>query len=146
MDTYIVETHSRKRNERIFNFLTKAAEAADHVGIRAKLAAAVVIKNEIISIGFNRRKSHPFQAQYQTNDKQIYLHAETDAINRALKYISKEDLKKATLYVARVKYRDNKTKKAIWAESKPCSGCQKAIDSHGIKSVVHTHSEGYKYM
>ena len=53
---------------------------------------------------------------------------------------------KATLYVARVKYRDNKTKKAIWAESKPCSGCQKAIDSHGIKSVVHTHSEGYKYM
>jgi len=141
-----METHSRKRNQRILNFLTKAAEAADHIGIRAKLAAAVVIKNEIIAIGFNRRKSHPFQAQYQTNDKQIYLHAETDAINRALKYITKEELKKATLYVARVKYRDNKSKKAVWAESKPCSGCQKAIHSHGIKSVVHTHSEGYKYM
>ena len=90
-----MEPHSRKRNQRILNFLTKAAEAADHVGIRAKLAAAVVIKNEIIAIGFNRRKSHPFQAQYQTNDKQIYLHAETDAINRALKYITKEELKKA---------------------------------------------------
>lgn len=141
-----MESHSRKRNERILNFLTKAAEAADHVGIRAKLAAAVVIKNEIIAIGFNRRKSHPFQAQYQSNEKQIYLHAENDAINRALKYISKEDLKKATLYVARVKYRDNKTKKAIWAESKPCFGCQKAIHSYGIKTVVHTHSEGYKYM
>jgi deoxycytidylate deaminase len=141
-----MEPHSRKRNERILNFLTKAAEATDHIGIRAKLAAAIVIKNEIISIGFNRRKSHPFQAQYQTNDKQIYLHAETDAINRALKYISKEDLKKATLYVARVKYRDNKSKRAIWAESKPCIGCQKAISSYGIRSVVHTHSEGYKYM
>ncbi len=141
-----MESHSRKRNERILNFLSKAAEAADHVGIRAKLAAAVVIKNEIVSIGFNRRKSHPFQAQFQSNDKQIYLHAETDAINRALKYITKEELKKATLYVARVKYRDNKTKRAIWAESKPCSGCQKAIHSHGIKAVVHTCSEGYKYM
>lgn len=136
-----MEPHSRKRNERIFNFLTKAAEAADHVGIRAKLAAAVVIKNEIIAIGFNRKKTHPFQVQYQTNDKQIYLHAETDAINRALKYVNASELKKATLYVARVKYIDNKSKKAIWAESKPCIGCQKAIKQYEIKNVIHTCEE-----
>ena len=92
------------------------------------------------------KKTHPFQAQFQTNDKQIYLHAETDAINRALKYISKDELRKATLYVARVKYKDNRNKKAIWAESMPCIGCQKAITSYGIKNVVHTCNEGYKYM
>jgi tRNA(Arg) A34 adenosine deaminase TadA len=141
-----MEPHLRKRDQKILAILSKAAEAADHVGIRAKLAAAIVIKNEIISIGFNRKKTHPFQRQFQTNDKQIYLHAETDAINRALKYVSKEELRKATLYVARVKYTDNKSKKAIWAESKPCTGCQKAIKSYGILNVVHTCEEEYKYM
>ena len=137
-----MEPHLRKRNTRILNFLSKAAEAADPSGIRAKLASAVVIRNEIVAIGFNRRKSHPFQVQFQTNDKQIYLHAETDAINRALKYVSKEELKKATLYVARVKYLDNKTKKAVWAESKPCIGCQRAILSYGISNVIHTCDDG----
>ena len=126
--------------------ISKVAEAADHIGLRAKLAAAIVIKNEIISIGLNRKKTHPFQVQFQANDKQIYLHAETDAINRALKHISKEELCKATLYVARVKYADNKSKKIIWAESKPCIGCQKAIKLYGISNVVHTCDEEYKYM
>ena len=137
-----MEPHLRKRDQKILAILSKAAEAADHVGIRAKLAAAIVIKNEIISIGFNRKKTHPFQRQFQTNDKQIYLHAETDAINRALKYVSKEELKKATLYVARVKYLDNKTKKVVWAESKPCIGCQRAILSYGISNVIHTCDDG----
>ena len=137
-----MESHLRKRDQKMLAILSKAAEAADHVGIRAKLAAAIVIKNEIISIGFNRKKTHPFQRQFQTNDKQIYLHAETDAINRALKYVSKEELKKATLYVARVKYLDNKTKKVVWAESKPCIGCQRAILSYGISNVIHTCDDG----
>ena len=141
-----MEPHLRKRDQKILDFLSKAAEAADHAGIRAKLAAAVVIKNEIISLGFNRRKTHPFQAQFQSNEPQIYLHAETDAINRALKYVTKKELCKATLYIARVKYADNKSKKAIWAESKPCIGCQKAIKSYGISNVVHTCEEEYKYM
>lgn len=133
-----MEPHSRKRNKKILDFLSKAAEAANHNGMRARLAAAVVLRGDIISVGFNRKKTHPFQVQYQTNDKQIYLHAETDAINRALKYVNASELKKATLYVARVKYIDNKSKKAIWAESKPCIGCQKAIKQYEIKNVIHT--------
>ena len=60
--------------------------------------------------------------------------------------MTKEELRKATLYVARVKYVDNKSKRAIWAESKPCTGCQKAIKSYGILHVVHTCEEEYKYM
>ncbi len=127
---------------RIITILSKIAEAADHIGLRAKLAAAIVIKNEIISIGLNRKKSHPFQVQFQANDKQIYLHAENDAINRALKYISKDEMKKSSLYIARVKYVDNKTKRVIWAESKPCIGCQRAILSYGILNVIHTCDDG----
>lgn len=137
-----MESHPRKRDRKILEFLSKTAEAVDHEGIRAKLAAAVVIRNEIVSVGFNRKKTHPFQVQFQTNDQQIYLHAETDAINRALRYVSKEDLKRARLYVARVKFENNRSKKAIWAESKPCVGCQRAIKSYGLLSVIHTCNEG----
>lgn len=133
-----MENHSRKRNTKILDFLSKAAEAADHGTIRAKLAAAVVIRNEIVAVGFNRRKTHPFQAQFKDSEEKNFLHAETDAINRALKYISKDELRKATLYIARVKFKDNRSKHAIWAESRPCLGCQRAIDSYGIKTVIHT--------
>ena len=110
----MINPHSRKRDKKILDFLSKAAEAADHGEIRAKLAAAVVIRNEIISIGFNRKKTHPFQAQFKDVEEKNFLHAETDAINRALKYISKEELRKATLYIARIKYQDNKNKIAIY--------------------------------
>jgi deoxycytidylate deaminase len=136
-----METHSRKRDKRILNFLSKAAEALDHGGLNARLAAAIVIRNEIISIGFNRKKSHPFQAQYQGHEGKIYLHAETDAINRAMKYVTRDELKRAKLYIARVKYTDNKSKRVVWGQSKPCNGCQRAINAYGITTVIHTCDE-----
>jgi tRNA(Arg) A34 adenosine deaminase TadA len=137
-----MDSHSRKRDKKFLDFLAKAAEAADHGDIRAKLAAAIVISNEIISIGFNRKKTHPFQAQFKDVEQKDFLHAETDAINRALKYVSKDELRKATLYISRVKYISNKNHKIVLAESKPCKGCQKAIISYNIKRVVHTCHDG----
>jgi deoxycytidylate deaminase len=137
-----MEPYSRKRDIKILDFLSKTAEAADDTHMRARLAAAVVIRNEIVSVGFNRRKTHPFQAKFRADEHKVYLHAETDAINRALKYCSKEELKKATLYVARVKYIDNKSERMTWAQSKPCKGCQSAIIKYGLKSVIHTCDEG----
>ena len=50
----------------------------------ARIAAAIVQKNNIVSIGVNSRKSHPFQKKYGKNDDSIFLHAETDAIKNAL--------------------------------------------------------------
>jgi deoxycytidylate deaminase len=137
-----MEPYSRKRDIKILDFLSKTAEAAEETLMRTRLAAAVVIRNEIVAVGFNRRKTHPFQAKFRADDHKIYLHAETDAINRALKYCSREEFKRASLYVARVKYKDNKSKQAIWAQSMPCLGCQKAIKSYGIKAVIHTCEEG----
>jgi len=136
----------KSRDEKILHMLGKAAEAYEDHGMRQRHAAAIVIRNEIIAIGFNRKKTHPFQARFQTHETQVYLHAETDVINRALRYVTPEELKKAKLYVARVKYTDNISKKSIWAESKPCKGCQRAIESYGIKDVIHTQEGDYKYM
>lgn len=137
-----MEPYSRKRDVKILDFLSKTAEAAGGMGMHTRLAAAVVIRNEIVAVGFNKRKTHPFQARYGADEHKVYLHAETDAINRALKYCSKEELSRASLYVARVKYKNGLSRQAVWAQSKPCIGCQKAINSFGIRNVIHTCEEG----
>ena len=106
---------------------------------RARLAAAVVYKNQIVSYGVNQRKSHPFHSQFSDHESAIFLHAETDAIKNALKRINEYELEKSTLYVCRVKYTDNTpNKKLTWGLSKPCHSCFKAIATFGIKSVIYT--------
>lgn len=101
----------------------------------ARVSAVLVIKNRIIAFGTNRRKSHPFQAEYGKNKDSIFLHAETDCIKNALKRVDMEELRHATMYVARVKKRDNQD---VWGMAKSCCGCTRAIVEYGIKRVVYT--------
>ncbi len=132
--------------------LEKIAEAVPSAAhnkesLRARLASCIVYKNEIISIGVNQLKSHPFQARFSKNVESIFLHSETDAIKNALKIISISELAKSTLYVCRVKYCDTKRRQMAWGLSKPCIGCQRAISTFNIKKVVYTCDEGdYKYL
>jgi deoxycytidylate deaminase len=124
------------RHTKIFDVLFKLAETVEPVG-NAKLAAAIVIKNEIISFGINKRKSHPFQKRFGKNSDAIFLHAEIDAIKNALRHVSQEELSRASLYVARAK----KTEKRNYIQgmAKPCEkGCQCAIAAFGIKNVYYT--------
>lgn len=126
-----------KINQNIINTLIKVAEANDEYS-SAKLASAIVIRNKIISIGINRKKTDPLQAKYGKNDQAIYLHAELHAIKNALREISLEELKKCTLYVVRVKRPDQNSKKYVFGVAKPCCGCHRAIVEFGIKSIVYT--------
>ncbi|NDB61641.1 hypothetical protein EB001_24855, partial [bacterium] len=71
----------KKVNEGILHTLAKIAEANDDSNIR--FAAAVVYRNKIVSVGYNRRKSHPFQAKFAKNPEAIFLHAEVHAIKNA---------------------------------------------------------------
>ena len=129
------------KDMKILALLSKIAEAVPPIR-SARIAAALVIKNDIISFGINQMKTHPFQARYSRNDQAIYVHAENAAIMRALKKVDVEDLKKATLYVARVKKPNN-----MWGMACPCEGCQKAIDKFGIKKVVYTEdTQGYSVL
>lgn len=111
---------------------------------QAKLACAILHKNEIISFGFNQYKTHPFQKKFSSNPHAIYLHAETHAIHNALKRIDVETLKKCTLYICRAKNINNK-KGMTWGLSKPCMGCSKAICQFEIKNVIYSLDEEYKY-
>lgn len=114
-------------NQRILDCLIDLARNVSPVG-GTKIAAALVVKNRIISLGHNRRKSHPLQKRYAKNCEAIYLHAEIDC----LRHVIDDDLSSSILYLARV-YRNG-----IPAFVEPCLGCIKALDAFGIKKVYHT--------
>jgi deoxycytidylate deaminase len=121
----------------ILKTLTKVAEANDEFP-KARLAAALVKSNKIMSIGINRKKTDPLQAKYGKNKESIFLHAEINCIKNALREYDVEDLKNATLYICRVKRSGQKTNKWVWGLAKPCEGCSRAIVEFGIKNVVYT--------
>jgi len=98
----------------------------------AQIAASIVIKNRLISIGTNTKKTDPFHTKFSKHKEKIYLHAETCAIKNALKKIKLEDFSKATLYILRVK------KNGEWGLAKPCTACKNAIVQFNIKRVVYS--------
>jgi tRNA(Arg) A34 adenosine deaminase TadA len=96
------------------------------------LASCIVKGNRVISFGHNQRKTHPLQTKFAKNPEAIYLHAEIDAIKNALKEVDSSFLEQCTLYIARTK------KNGDEGISKPCKGCNKAIEAFGIRRVVYT--------
>jgi deoxycytidylate deaminase len=132
---------SRRRASRIFSVIERVA--SDVVPISsARIAAAIVYKGDIISLGTNQKKSHPFQAKYGKNPDCIYLHAEVDAIKNSLRHITVDDLPHAELYIARMKRPEPRAKYYIRGLCKPCEGCAKAIAAFGIKKVYYTCDDG----
>jgi len=133
----------KKVNEGILHTLAKVAEANDDSNIR--FAAAIVRGNKIISIGFNRNKSHPFQAKFAKNEMAIFLHAEVHAIKNALREISVDELSKCDIYITRVKKKKAGDNHFVWGLSRPCPGCEKAITEFGIRRTVYTCDETGNY-
>lgn len=128
-------------------FLGKIAEDSADPSLTARLAAAIVYKGDIISIGVNKMKSHPFQLKYAKMPKSIFLHAETDAIKNALKRVDQDILSRSTLYISRVKYYDSTKQSVMYGLAKPCAGCQRAIATFNIKNVCYSlNEEGYEFL
>jgi deoxycytidylate deaminase len=129
------------KKEKLFNTMFALAQSLDKVA-NARIVAAITLKNDVISFGFNQRKSHPFQKKYSVNEDSIYLHAEVDAIKNALKVIS--DLKNCSLFVSRVKF-NKKGGPFVPGISCPCEGCKKAIVAFGIKKVFYTENNALEF-
>lgn len=129
-----------KINEGILHTLAKVAAA--NPAQREKLAAAIVCRNKIISIGMNSMKSHPMAAKYGKNEHAVYLHAEVAAIKNALREISVDEFSKCDIYITRVKKEKPFTNKYVWGLAKPCAGCERAIAEFGLKRVVYTCDDG----
>lgn len=128
------------KHEKALNFLAVVAEgiARRPMSSGARVAASIIYKNKIISVGTNSLKSHPFQKKFASGEHAIYLHAETDAIRLALRYLTEAELAKATLYVCRVKHENGAATPLVWGLSKPCIGCQRAIATFNISKVVYS--------
>jgi hypothetical protein len=111
---------------------------------RAKVAAAVVIKNDVVVFGSNKIRSHPFQLRFGKNDESAYWHAETNAIYNALKRVQVDELTKASLYVVRVKKPAAGSRNWILGLAKPCRGCEFCIETFGLRRVVYSIEDGYQ--
>jgi deoxycytidylate deaminase len=117
------------------NLLRTIAEDIEPVS-NARLAAAIVHKNKIVSVGFNQYKTHPFAVEYAKNSEANTLHAETDAILKAKRKLTEKELRKSTLIVVRMK--KDHVHRSIFGIAKPCCGCSKCIVDHGIGTVIYT--------
>jgi tRNA(Arg) A34 adenosine deaminase TadA len=134
---------TNNNHQKFLTLLSKVAVTVPPVA-QARLASAVVYKGDVVAIGINRRKTHPFQAKYGKNSDSIYLHSETQAILLALKQLSLKELAKSTLYICRMKYESSAKEKFIFGLSKPCVGCQRAIAEFGIQNVIYSSEIGYE--
>lgn len=95
-----------------------------------RMAAILVTRSGNAYTGYNSRKTHPLAKRFGRNDQAICIHAEIDAIRRAV--AAGDDLRGSRMWVARV-FRDGRP-----ALAKPCIGCQRAIVSFGIVEVEWT--------
>ncbi len=127
---------------KFWDILEKVAISLDPVS-RARMAACLVYKNDIISIGTNKFKTHPIAKRFQKHEEALYLHAELDCIKNALRVVDVDFLSKCTMYILRVKRPEDNPRKFIHGLAKPCSGCEMGINSFGIKRVYFTTDEGY---
>ena len=130
------------RDKKFMDFVRRLATSNS---MKMKLAACLVLRNEIISVGFNSDKSHPLQKRFAKNIDAIFKHAEVDCIIKALKVVEEDDLKDATLYVYRVKKQNKGDTGWVSGLAEPCPGCQKAIEHFGIKRTVFSLEEENAY-
>lgn len=131
----------RDRDYKFFNVAKSMAELSTWSEETCEqVGAVIVIRNEIVATGYNRRKTFPMQAlwaQKAGRPEAIYPHAEISALHK-LGY-GVNDLKRGLgkIYV----YRETKTQGIAMA--RPCEICSMALKAFGIKNVFYTTPDGY---
>jgi deoxycytidylate deaminase len=95
----------------------------------------LILKNKIISFGYNSQTTHPIALQYGL--QHAHIHSEMNTISK-LPYYSmqyKKLIQKCDMVNIRLSISGN------IHMSKPCDACQKVISAFGIKNVYYTTSE-----
>jgi tRNA(Arg) A34 adenosine deaminase TadA len=121
--------------------------AMDNPGVKDKfkLAAVLTYKRDVISVGINTMRTHPMQKLYCKNPLAIHLHAEIACISNALSHINKNELRKSTLYIHRVKRKSSVSCDYVDGLACPCEGCESAIVAFGIGRVIYSTNINKKY-
>jgi deoxycytidylate deaminase len=122
------------KEAKILEFLDNYSKNVEFEHKQRLVAALTTRKGEVIGLGRNSMKSHPFQARFAKNNEAIYLHAETsallDAINNGVNPSG------ATMHVIR-KLRDG-----TLGLARPCQGCMRALAAYGVDRVVYSNEVG----
>lgn len=124
------------RDVKVMRLLTEIAAGVLPATKKATpLVAAITRRGEILTVGIARKKSHPLQRKYSSSPEHIYLHAEIDAIQRAIR--QGVDLTRCEIHVCRIK--QTVSGEQIWGLAKPCyDGCEPAIRAFGIRRAIWT--------
>lgn len=112
------------------NMIGIAEKIAHKSNMRYQICALVVCKKTIVSVGYNKFLSMIPEFTFNGTGKVYSVHAELDALNKALKVYpefrnGEFDLK---LYIARRGFR----------LAKPCHKCIKVLKNSPIHSVIYT--------
>lgn len=110
---------------KFFNLAKKLAESSDYE--QHPMGAVIARGNKLISVGFNRKRTHPLSKTRFAN-----IHSELSAIINA-----RGDTKGAEIYI----YRETKDGKPALA--RPCIHCQALIREFGLKVSYYTSESGY---
>lgn len=105
-------------------FIRLAEFMAQKSQMHYKLAAVIVHRKRVISVGYNRYLG--LNSNVGMSDKWS-IHAEADSLRRAINYVHNHPTAKLTIYIAR---RGNKN-------AKPCINCLKLLMPY-INRFVYT--------
>ena len=131
----------KNRDIRFFQMARRQAEKSD---FPQKMGCVVVYKNQVISEGYNQKRTHPKQVKYDAyrpelleNDKGTpnmhTMHAESNALFR----IMDMDINwsKVEIYVYRIR------RSRPFGLAKPCPSCTQLIKELRIKKIHYTSNE-----
>src|SRR3990167_644546 len=110
--------------------LTLSLARTHDSGIGHNVAALITDGPTIISVGFNKRRSHPLQKFFSNREEKKYLHAEVAALLGIIRNNGR-NVNRPNLYVARA------LKGGEAGDSYPCSVCLAAIKVCGIKRIFY---------
>lgn len=123
---------------KFFRIALQYANEHDYGDLEYNLCAVIVRGGNVISVGYNQRKTNSFVEHYTDRAKgqrdfQISTHAEMDAVLQAR---AKTDLRGCKIFVIR-KHLDTK-KFDTFGMSKPCEICQHVLYNYGIRRAYYT--------
>lgn len=110
-----------------------ASRVAQKSDMAHKHGCVIVLDDEVLSVGHNFHTEHMYHS--------FSIHAEVDALKKINRRKYKNVFSRMELYVVRIgcgKF------EGTLKYSKPCEGCQKAIEKYGIQKIYYSTNYDYE--
>lgn len=132
--------------KKFFTLAKNASTFSDFENI--KIGSVLVYKNKVVSVGYNIKKSHPYQKilnryrnqngrEFDVNKRNNYLHSEMNCLRNVERL--NINFNKCYLFI----YRENKD--GSLDNCYPCKSCQMRLKELGINRIFYTDKDGYNY-